>query len=95
VAPDEIAADYALSDVFLAPLYREMLEREADPRARTALAAQLTSDPESILAALEHVEAAHGGVEAYLAGCGVSPAALARLRRGLRDDAPTDAGGGP
>ena len=77
-----IAADYALSDTYLQPLYAEWLAGEPDAARRARLAEDLTSSPETMLAALAHLESL-GGVQAYLLDAGVSPEQVERLRERL------------
>jgi hypothetical protein len=48
------------------------------------LAAQLTSKPESILSALNHLDRQYGGTDQYLRACGLGNAAVRRLRKRLR-----------
>ena len=82
VADADIAADYALSDRYLAERYREMLTEKADPEERARLAEQLTSKPEAILGALSHLER-YGGVEDYLEACGLGQEVQQKLRERL------------
>lgn len=84
VDDQDIARDYALSDNNLAARYAEMLDRAPDESARARLAAQLTSKPESILSALNHLDRQYGGTDQYLRACGLGNAAVRRLRKRLR-----------
>jgi protein tyrosine/serine phosphatase len=84
VDDQDIARDYALSDKNLAARYTEMLDRAPDESARARLAAQLTSKPESILAALDHLDRQYGGTGQYLRACGLGNAVVRRLRKRLR-----------
>lgn len=74
-----IAADYALSDTYLQPLYAEWLANEPDPDRRARLAAELTSSPDTMLAALAYLDT-QGGVQAYLLDAGVLAEQVDRLR---------------
>lgn len=85
VSYETIAADYALSDSYLQPLYAELLAKVEDPGERDKLAVQFQSLPESILAALSHLDDRYGGVEAYLRDTGVSAEQIGRIRERLHD----------
>jgi hypothetical protein len=50
---------------------------------KSAPAAMMGAEPESILALLEHIRAEHGSMEAYVATLGVDDAHIARLRSAL------------
>lgn len=82
---ETIAADYALSDSYLQPLYAELLAKVEDPSERDKLAVQYQSLPESILATLSHLDGRYGGVEAYLRDSGVSAAQIGHIRGRLRE----------
>jgi hypothetical protein len=84
--PDElIAADYALSYPNLIPRYETMLDADGvvDPALREAFHRARRSDPETILAALEHLRERHGGADAYLRGAGLTDPEIAKLRQRL------------
>ena len=81
VTDANIAADYALSDRYLAERYSEILAQKDDPEARARLAEQLTAKPEVILGALLYLEEQYGGVEGYLEVCGLEQT----LQQGLRE----------
>ena len=84
--PDEvIAADYALSAVYLDP---ELTPAIGQLRASTGLGDELTgallaSPPELILAVLDRVRASAGSAEGYLRAHGLTDAALTSLRDAL------------
>lgn len=80
VADADIAADYALGDSYLGPLYSEILAKKVDPEARARLAEPLTSKPEAILSALLHLEERYGGIEPYLEACGLNQGTQRKLR---------------
>ena len=82
VADADIAADYALSDDYLKPLYLEMLSKKINPEERTRLAEQLTSKPEAILGALSYLER-YGDIEDYLEACGLGQEVQQKLRERL------------
>ncbi len=80
VPSNVIAEDYALSDQYLQNLYQEMLANQPDGEARAQLAAQLTSNPESILGALRFVDQHFGSLENYLKACDLNTGTLEKLR---------------
>lgn len=91
VPDDDIARDYALSDHELRGATDALLARVTDPEERAALASKLTARPHDILAALDHLDARHGGAEAYLRAHGLTDAHVTRLRARLThrpEDAP-------
>ena len=83
VPRETIAADYALSDSYLQPLYEELMAGVEDPAERERRAQEYTSLPEAILAILDHLDARYGGVEAYVREAGVSDDQVDRIRRRL------------
>ena len=94
VPRETIAADYALSDSYLQPLYDELLAVVDDPAERERRALQYRSPPESILAVLDHLDARYGGVAAYLRAAGVTNEQLERIRvRLVEGDTPANAPG--
>lgn len=70
VPPDAIAADYALSDRYLTPLFEEKIARLAPEERQRALRA-LRPDADTVLEAFDLVRRDHGGVEGYLRASGV------------------------
>nr|WP_238356334.1 HAD-IA family hydrolase [Kribbella italica] len=81
VPRDAIADDFAVSEANLGILQRIAAVPGTDEDRE--LAGRLwRSLPETILAALDHVDERYGGVRAYLAGCGLTPREIHRL--GLR-----------
>jgi protein-tyrosine phosphatase len=84
VSYSTIAEDYALSAVCLQPIYDEQLRQEPNPARREQMAAWMTTAPETMLAILAHLDAVHGGAEAYLLASGVTRENLEGIRRRLR-----------
>lgn len=86
VTEDEIAADYVLTaelgQAMLERLRERALARGADP-AQVSL--MLASDEITIRTMLAHLRERHGGIAAYLAAIGLSPARIERLRARLND----------
>jgi protein-tyrosine phosphatase len=79
--PDQtIADDYALTDVYLRPLYEEILKIEPDPKEREAFTRQIVEAPEMMLQVLSYVDKQYGGAEGYLSGGGVTEEKLEWLR---------------
>jgi protein-tyrosine phosphatase len=84
--PDElIAADYALSYPNLVSRYETMLDGDGvvDPAVREAFHRARRSDPETILATLEHLRERYGGAAAYLRGAGLTDQEIEALRERL------------
>jgi len=79
---DAIAADYAETDVQLAGRYAEWLA-SAPPERLASMRDELRCEPEWMLGVLDHIDETWGGVEPYLAGAGVAPADLIRLKAKL------------
>jgi len=80
-----IAADYALSDGCLQPLYGAQLRQERDAGKRVAMERQLRSPrnaarAETMLATLGYLDERHGGVSGYLRWAGVAHEEMERLR---------------
>lgn len=87
VPAEEIVADYAaVSDRMLAH-FAELLAAVEDRAEREQLAEEFSSRPETMIAALDHLESRYGGVEAYLRHGGLGSAAVDRLRGRLIDPA--------
>jgi protein-tyrosine phosphatase len=78
VPRDDIAADYAGTDVQLASQYERWIS-EAAPERRDAFRDELRCPPERILGVLDHLQARWGGVEGYLETAGVQTANIERL----------------
>lgn len=84
VPRETIAADYALSDSYLQPLYDELLAKVEDPAERERQAKQYTALPATILATLAHLDTRYGGVQAYLQRASVTDEQIERIRERLR-----------
>ena len=84
VAPETIAADYALTAECLRPRELEWLQHGPGDRAeREARLRAWAPTAEVMLEVLDHLDERYGGVEAYLRHAGVSDEDLARLRTRL------------
>lgn len=83
VPRETIAADYALSDSYLQPLYAEILDAVREDQ-REALARRLSARPETMHEVLSYLDRGYGGAREYLLACGVSESDVARLRERLR-----------
>jgi len=88
VPGESIAADYALSDLYLQRAYQEILARYAGkPDAPQHLMEQLTSYPEAMLQTLAYLELTYSGLDRYLYSIGLTDADCTRLRDRLREPA--------
>ena len=67
-----VAADYAVLDDRMRDHFDEQLLLIDDPTERSHLAESFTARPETMLAALKHLEDRYGGVEPYLRHGGLS-----------------------
>ncbi len=74
-----IAANYALSDALLRPLYA----RTGVGGARDAPGQHLASRPDVMLATFAHLDARYGGVRTYLATCGIGARDMERIKERL------------
>ncbi len=83
--PDtDIAEDYALTQLTLAPLVEDWLNSlSQDPQERERLTALAWPSAEAMLAALEHLRTRYGGAADYLRAGGVTSEQLERLRTRL------------
>jgi protein-tyrosine phosphatase len=79
----QIAADYALSEAALADERAAALAAAPDDEARARIERGYDASAETMLATLAHLEARHGGAEAYLVRAGLSDADLQRIRERL------------
>jgi protein tyrosine/serine phosphatase len=85
VPPDTIANDYALSSEYLRPRDEEWLANGPGTREqREAALARGVTRADVMHEMLDHLDAQHGGAEAYLLAAGVAPEDLARIRARLR-----------
>jgi protein tyrosine/serine phosphatase len=80
-----IAEDYALSDVYLEPLYAEWWASVDDPTERERVVRRWSRPVENMLGALAGLEERHGGARAYLRAGGVSDESINRIRVRLRE----------
>jgi len=85
VPDDVIAEDYALSREGVARMIEWVKDNmpEARERMSKAPSAMMSSEPESILALLDHIRAEHQSIERYVATLGVDAAHIAGLRASL------------
>jgi HAD superfamily hydrolase (TIGR01509 family) len=88
VPREVIAADFAISETNLGILDR-IVALPLDERE--AAGVLWRSLPETILAALDHVDQRYGGVRAYLARCGLTPREIHRLGLRLLSDVELEA----
>ena len=83
VAPEVIAADYAVTEARLVDLDRAYLERVTDPDTREIMRALQATPASNMLAVLDHLNTRYGGVDAYLRSGGMTNDQLERLRSRL------------
>jgi protein-tyrosine phosphatase len=85
VSKQDIAEDYALTDVFLQASYEQELSQITDPEERQKTAEDLQTKPEYMLETLGFIEQCYGSTGAYLQSCGVSPETLETLKTRLTE----------
>lgn len=86
VGDDDIAADYALTELVLEPLIADWLEMMTqDPAERERLSRLAVPSHEAMLDTLAYLRERHGGAERYLLEGGMTDEQLARLRARLVD----------
>jgi protein-tyrosine phosphatase len=77
-----IAEDYALSDVYLAELYEQIIAKYAgDPEKQAWLRAIMACKPEAMSGALAYLEREHGGMLGYLRAGGLQDENIRRIRQ--------------
>jgi protein tyrosine/serine phosphatase len=84
VPAETVVEDYARSEERLGAFYEHYRSLITDPLARARFK-RLTAPPELTSAALAHLDARHGGAEAYLRSVGLNADELSRLRARLLD----------
>lgn len=82
-----VAEEYARSHAPLRPRYDPVLATITDPEEYDRRADRMSAIPDTMLAALAHLDQRYGGYGPYLAGAGVHVAALASLRTRLEEGA--------
>ncbi|HEY0415639.1 MAG TPA: tyrosine-protein phosphatase [Gaiellaceae bacterium] len=80
---DEIARDYALTFERRSRAPDDWVEAARDDRERARRTFMQNTPADAMRRALEHLETAHGGVEAYLRHAGLDPARIRLLRERL------------
>jgi protein-tyrosine phosphatase len=80
---DVIAADYAVTELRLREINEQYLAGITDETRRERIRNLQATKPETMIETLDHVDAAHGGVAAYLAKGGFDAARQETLRRRL------------
>lgn len=85
VPAESVAADYAVLDDRMREHLDEQLLLIDDPTERSQLAESFTARPETMLAALRHLEDRYGGVEPYLRHGGLTDNQVTALRTRLID----------
>ncbi len=85
VPTDAIAEDYRLTEPCLAPRYQAAARHAKTEEQRQALLVEGACAPQVARETLEHIGRTYGGAAAYLAGGGVPPDIIVRLRDRLLD----------
>jgi protein-tyrosine phosphatase len=85
VSPPDVAADYALSELYLAPRHERWLADAKDEAERAWVRKIAATPAEVMLAVLEDLERRHGTVAGYLRAAGARDGVLARARARLLD----------
>jgi protein-tyrosine phosphatase len=83
VPRETIVQDYVLSDVYLQPMYIELMKDEPDPGAPAFLARQIAEAPAMMQNILSYLDAHYGGPEGYLLGGGMTEEKMEKLKRRL------------
>jgi protein-tyrosine phosphatase len=85
VAAQDVAADYALSEVYLAPRHEQWLQEAADEAERAQILKWTTTPAGAMLRVLDDLERRHGSVARYLRAAGATEDVLEHARVRLRD----------
>ena len=85
VAPEDVAADYALSEGFLAPRLEEWLAAAADDEERERIRRISATPAAAMVKVLGQLEQRYGGAAGYLRAGGAGEDVLERARARLRD----------
>jgi protein-tyrosine phosphatase len=88
VADEQIAADYAESQIRLWPLYEQMVA-EAGSEDKVGFWTKPTATAEMMLTTLAHLRTQYGGVRAYLRWIGLTDGEVDQVRQRLRAEPPT------
>jgi protein-tyrosine phosphatase len=80
-----VAADYALTEERIEPLMSKHMDTIEDEAARERFRAYQATPASNMLTVLDHLEAEHGSVEAYLREGGLTDDQVRRLRERLTD----------
>jgi len=84
VPAELIAADYALSQTRLQPVYKNNAEAGAEDNEDRGFWSRPTATADMMRMMLAHVDRTYGGAQEYLEQAGLSPAEIARLKERLR-----------
>jgi protein-tyrosine phosphatase len=82
VADEAIVEDYAISDERLVTRYDQWRAKQNEVQ-RARMEQSIAEADATIRGTLDHLDAKHGGVEAYLLKHGLDPAAIGRLKNDL------------
>ena len=85
VPSDAIAADYALSETYLAPRHAEWIASARDDEERRRFERISATPADAMQTVLDEVEEEHGGADGYLRAHGLGDQVLERARTRLLD----------
>ena len=85
VPTDAIAADYALSETYLAPRHAAWLASAKDDEERRRFERISATPADAMRTVLDEVDATHDGADGYLRSHGLGDDVLQRARRRLLD----------
>jgi protein tyrosine/serine phosphatase len=87
VEPEDVAADYAITEVRFADHFQQYLDSLDTDEERESARAYQSTPPENLRTVLEHLETRYGGVEPYLRRGGMTGEQLEALRERLVEPA--------
>lgn len=86
VPREDIIADYMVSQVYLLPVYRRMIERSGGIFGTDISAPFFQTPPAAMTALLDYLEETYGGVLPFLREIGVREETIARIRAKLVEE---------
>jgi protein-tyrosine phosphatase len=87
VAPETVAADYALSEKYLRPREEAyLLDGPGERAERERIVAMYSPKAEVMIETLDYLSGRYGGVEPYMRRAGVTADDISRIRRRIVRD---------